>query len=383
VHESFREIVDMYDAFILDQFGVLHDGTRALDGAVECVEYLAATAGNNNNENENNNNNKNKKRLVILSNTSAPSDKALERLPKFGFKSQHFVGAVTSGEEAARYVREAYNDNDDNNDEKRPYKALFLTWDFLTDQDNPRLTAHPDAFLDRCGPDVELACDVEKADFLLLHGSESWYRKRKGNDDGVDVDKSANDGDTGGQPVLESLGTFIETGRFDDEGSMLDGLLKECAARKLPMVCANPDFVVQTPDGGGGVAYMPGRIAQRYRELLLEVAKEETDGLIRIFGKPGVEHFEACLRILGYDKDDESDRLKVAHVGDSLHHDVAGAARAGIPTVFVTSGIHSSQLKQASYGELPSREALQQLFEEEGIAAAGAIPTHVVSAFRL
>ena len=40
-HEAFNdEIIDQYDAFILDQFGVMHNGIEALDGAVELVNYL-------------------------------------------------------------------------------------------------------------------------------------------------------------------------------------------------------------------------------------------------------------------------------------------------------------------------------------------------------
>ena len=34
----------------------------------------------------------------------------------------------------------------------------------------------------------------------------------------------------------------------------------------------------------------------------------------------------------------------VAHVGDSLHHDVAGATSAGIDSIFVLGGIHAKEL---------------------------------------
>ena len=39
-HASFSELVSKYDAFILDQFGVMHNGLSALDGAVDCVREL-------------------------------------------------------------------------------------------------------------------------------------------------------------------------------------------------------------------------------------------------------------------------------------------------------------------------------------------------------
>jgi HAD superfamily hydrolase (TIGR01459 family) len=317
MHPTFApSLVDRYDAFILDQFGVMHNGVEALDGAVELCEHLYQKD----------------KKLIILSNTSAPSDKALMKLPKLGFDADLFVGAVTSGEEASRYIRNEYNKE---NAASGYTNVLMITWDTL-DANNPRLTAMPEAFLEKCGPNIRLANSVEDADLLLLHGSEVWWKA-----DGTQSD----------------LGGFIETGRFD----ALDTLLKQCVEKRLPCICANPDIIVQTPTGG--VAYMPGKIAQRYREL---------GGDTRIFGKPQVEHFDACIKTLKLPRD------RVAHVGDSLHHDIAGAAAAGIANVFVTSGIHRLDLC-TEFAELPDRSILDDLFDREG----GIVPTHVVPAFRL
>ena len=51
---GFESIADRYDGFILDQFGVMHNGVVALPGAQECFQKLAKAG----------------KKLVILSNTS-------------------------------------------------------------------------------------------------------------------------------------------------------------------------------------------------------------------------------------------------------------------------------------------------------------------------
>ena len=312
-HQCFSDqLVDMYDGFILDQFGVLHNGANALDGAVELVKHLAR---------------KNKK-LIILSNTSAPSDKAMLKLPKLGFDQNLFVGAVTSGEEASKYIRQEYGPNS---------KALMFTWD-ASDASNPRLTATPQAFLDHCGG-LQVASTVDEADFLLLHGSEVWFRGR-------DLESP-------------SLGSFLQDGETHE---VIDPLLQPCLERNLPLVCANPDVIVQTPTGGTN--YMPGKIAQRYVEL------GATN--IRLFGKPQAEHFEACLNVLCLPA------ARVAHVGDSLHHDIMGANSALIPSIFVSSGIHAPQLGGVNFGALPEEQLLQNLFLEEG----GIVPTHVVPAFR-
>jgi HAD superfamily hydrolase (TIGR01450 family) len=315
IHASFSDLISKYDAFILDQFGVMHNGVEALPGAIGCVTELHKAG----------------KALIILSNTSAPSSKALEKLPRLGFDASHFVGAVTSGEEASRYIRQTYGASNNNN---KPSKAIFFTWD-SSDLNNPRLTALPEHFLEVCDG-VEVASSVDEADFVLFHGSEVWCRSKD---------------------HQESLGSFITEGHFE----VVDSILDQCIDRKLPAVCANPDFVVQTPSGG--TAYMPGRIASRY---------EEMGGTCTTFGKPHVEHFQACIDRLGIDKS------RVAHVGDSLHHDIAGAAAAGIPNILVTSGIHAKDLG-TSFGDLPDRDSLESLFEEYDFVQ----PTHVVPAFRL
>lgn len=316
VHSSFNDdIIDQYDAFILDQFGVLHNGINALEGAIELVEHL----------------HKRNKRLIILSNTSAPAAKALEKLPKFGFTRAHLEDAVTSGEESSRFIQETYGNTGTTK------KALMMTWD-ASMPNNPRLTALPEVYLAQCGS-IEVATSIDEADFVLFHGSEVWYRGLK------------ND------PT--SLSPFIEEGSFDN----VNAILKDCMERNLPAVCANPDFVVQTPSGDG-MAHMPGKLAAQY---------ESMGGLCTTFGKPDVEHFEACVRKLGLEKS------RVAHVGDSLHHDISGADKAGIPNIFVTSGIHKQQLG-TQFGELPTEEALEALMEAEGGSLR---PTHVVPAFRL
>jgi len=92
---------------------------------------------------------------------------------------------------------------------------------------------------------------------------------------------------------------------------------------------------------------------------------------VTVFGKPHVEHFEACLRDLGLPKD------KVAHVGDSLHHDVVGANGTGIASIFVAGGIHREELG-SELGAVPSQDALEKLFEEHATW-----PTHVVPMLKM
>ena len=70
---SWDELSARYDGFIFDQFGVLHNGAVALEGAPELVAKLAAAG----------------KRLGILSNSSKRKEFSLRELPKLGFSGEH------------------------------------------------------------------------------------------------------------------------------------------------------------------------------------------------------------------------------------------------------------------------------------------------------
>jgi HAD superfamily hydrolase (TIGR01450 family) len=238
-HKSFAEIVDQYDGFILDQFGVMHNGQHGLQGASECVEELVQSG----------------KKLIILSNTSSSAEAAEAKLPKLGFDASQFVKApVTSGEEASHYIAQTFVGK----------KALFLTW-------KTPMVPSPCQFLELCG-NIDVTDQVEEADFCILHGSHVLR--------GPGVD---------GEATETSLGSFAEDGL---DFSILDPILKKCHAKHLPMVCANPDYTTIRPDGTTG--HMPGKISDRYQDM---------GGPVVAFGKPHVPHFEACLRELGLPKD--------------------------------------------------------------------------------
>jgi hypothetical protein len=93
-------------------------------------------------------------------------------------------------------------------------------------------------------------------------------------------------------------------------------VLQAAMARRpggLPLLVANPDLI--RPDGQDSP--MPGQLAYRYQAL------GATD--VRLVGKPHKLIYERCRSLLaraGLGRD-----ARVAAVGDSLHHDVLGAAR--------------------------------------------------------
>ena len=79
---SLLDVADRYDAVVLDQWGVLHDGTRPYPGAVAAVEALSG-AGH---------------RLAVLSNSGKRSDVNRDRIAAMGFPVHLIELVMTSGE---------------------------------------------------------------------------------------------------------------------------------------------------------------------------------------------------------------------------------------------------------------------------------------------
>ena len=78
----FSEIVDKYDIFILDQWGVIHDGQVGYPHAIDCINELIRL----------------KKILIIISNSSKRKKTTLDRLLELGFEKKYFLEVMTSGE---------------------------------------------------------------------------------------------------------------------------------------------------------------------------------------------------------------------------------------------------------------------------------------------
>lgn len=79
-----------YDGFILDQWGVLHDGLRPYPGVPEALAELSGRG----------------KRIVLLSNSGRRTAIATRRLVEMGFDLTRLAAVVTSGETAWHLLRE-------------------------------------------------------------------------------------------------------------------------------------------------------------------------------------------------------------------------------------------------------------------------------------
>ena len=82
VINSFSEISDKYNVFILDQWGVMHDGHYGYDHAIDAVKHLIYK----------------NKQLIIISNSSKRRISSISRLKDLGFNKNNFIEVMTSGE---------------------------------------------------------------------------------------------------------------------------------------------------------------------------------------------------------------------------------------------------------------------------------------------
>jgi len=127
---------------------------------------------------------------------------------------------------------------------------------------------------------------------------------------------------------------IVCTGPFDDETESAEDyreMMGEALARKLPLVCANPDIVVER---GDRLVYCAGAIAELYREL---------GGEVMFYGKPHRPIYERALELAAERRGGATPNGRVLAIGDSVRTDLLGAQAFGIDCLFVTRGIHSEE----------------------------------------
>lgn len=125
---------------------------------------------------------------------------------------------------------------------------------------------------------------------------------------------------------------IVCTGPFDDETESAEDyreMLGEALARKLPLVCANPDIVVER---GDRLVYCAGAIAELYREL---------GGEVVFYGKPHRPIYQRAMELAAEQRGAATPHGRVLAIGDSVRTDLAGAQAFGIDCLFVTRGIHA------------------------------------------
>jgi HAD superfamily hydrolase (TIGR01459 family) len=160
---------------------------------------------------------------------------------------------------------------------------------------------------------------------------------------------------------LEEADYIVCTGLFDDETESAEdyrAMMLQARERKLPLICANPDIVVER---GDRLIYCAGAIAELYREL---------GGEVIFYGKPHRPIYQRAMKLAAEQRGHAAPLDRVLAIGDSVRTDLTGAHGFGIDCLFVTRGIHSEefegidQLDPASVKELfghPPKALMREL----------------------
>jgi len=253
--DSIGQIAEQFDAIVLDQWGVLHDGTTPYDGAIDALTRLVSGGS----------------KLAVLSNSGKRSDLNAQRIAAKGFSKDLFGCVMTSGE--ALWQDAAAG--------KLPGRHAYV------------VSANSmDAAQWADGLDLVFVRDLAQADFVLIMGLP----------EGDDAPTSA----------------------------ALNDLRGAIIARNIPTFCSNPDRA--SPRSGGRLVVSPGALAH-------DIA--DAGGAVTFYGKPHAPVFRAVEAAMNVSPN------RCLMVGDSLEHDIAGAANAGWQTLFIRGGIHANAFQSA------------------------------------
>jgi len=277
VVSSIEELGSNYAAWLVDIWGVMHNGVRAFPGAVEATLRFREQGGI----------------VVLLSNSPRPSAGLQHQLRSLGVQDQSFDATVSSG-----------------------------------DLTRHELAKHAGARVFHLGPERDLPIFAS-----------------------IDVTRvNADDAEL-----------IVCTGLFDDETETPEDyevLLKELSERKLTMLCANPDHLVER---GHRLVYCAGALAQLYAG---------DGGEVIYAGKPYAPIYELAEETIARLAGRPVARGEILAIGDGIRTDMAGAADFGLDAVFVASGLHVGpggeglddlRLAELFEGRKPPRAAMPAL----------------------
>jgi HAD superfamily hydrolase (TIGR01459 family) len=196
--------------------------------------------------------------------------------------------------------------------------------------------------------------DVTRSVIQARHGQSLFHL-------GPERDRSIFTGLDAHFAALENADYVVCSGLEDDDVETPDDYrdrLETMLARKLFMVCGNPDVVVER---GDKLVYCAGAIADLYATM---------GGEVLYAGKPYRSIYDMALAKAEAAAGRKAPLDRVLAIGDSVRTDLKGARAIGVDFLFVTSGIHAEELGGR---ERPDTKALKATF-----AAAGEMPKAVM-----
>jgi HAD superfamily hydrolase (TIGR01450 family) len=278
-----QSIADSYSIFLLDMWGVMHNGSEPYEGVIDNVKKLRESG----------------KQLIILSNSSKRLSNSIKMLKKLGFDpDQDFDQIITSGDVSHRML-------------SGDTTLKCSTWDILQ---NLLSTGRKNVFVFGSGDGDEEYCtssgwklsSIDDADLIIARGTFT---------------------------INDGSGQIVSKEENEEEYfNVFEKTLEQASKRKVPMLVTNPDKV--RPDKG--LPPMPGAIGDAYEKYL----GSDSNQFVKRIGKPYSEVYELALN-------ECNDTSAAVMVGDALETDITGGKWCNIDTLWVVDdGIHSSFVEE-------------------------------------
>ncbi len=143
--DGLYDLVDIYDGFIIDQWGVLHDGIKPYAGVIDALKQLKA----------------HDKQVIILSNSGKRSEYNKEYLSDMGIKRVKYLDVLSAGEAVWQGLK--------NKDEGAFKELINKTKCYL-------IAKGDDVSLLQGLDDIEVVQDIDDAEFILITGCDAPHK---------------------------------------------------------------------------------------------------------------------------------------------------------------------------------------------------------------
>lgn len=274
VLSGIAELADTSDAWLVDVWGVMHNGAKAFMAAAEACTRFREQGGF----------------VVLLTNAPRPAPAVVHQITRLGVSQSAYDGVLSSGDVT---------------------RGLVTEW--------------RDKRIHHLGP-----------------------QRDRGIFEGIDLNYATS---------IEA-DIVVVTGLLDDETETPEDYtttLKSLQRRNIAMLCANPDIKAER---GDKIVYCAGALAEAYAEF---------GGDVVYAGKPHLPIYELALSMIEDGRGEKTPKDRVLAIGDGIKTDIAGAAAAGIRSIFVASGIHvpnqelTSAVVDDLFADLPHQRPIAAL----------------------
>jgi len=314
-----NDIVDKYDYFIIDQWGVLHNGKTPYPGVVECLKNLKSKG----------------KCLILLSNSSKRKSSSIKGLTKVGIDPSLFFDIVTSGELGFQQLSSS-----------KWGQKLFVFGNSDDDIEYIESTK-------RCElSNIDHATTaLARGTFSIWNGKDNEIRYTSAEELIANVDPWLQKLAVRNVPLLVTNPDFSRPGNNDP----MPGIIGE----KYKLL-------------GQQVEYIGKPYEEVYKECLSVINRHiiETN-------KQGLMDGDSNNN----NNNDVLVSQRICCVGDSLDHDILGARRSGFDSLWTVNGVHCSDLGLLS-SDWEGRSVLASETKTlEVINRFGQTPTYSIPSF--